>query len=187
MEVPRIRELNDEINKLLREKGHWERRIVQLGGKDHSKTKLEVTDDDSGDVVQSRGYYYFGAARNLPGVKDIVDMQQKRKQEREREKNQVPSSVLYRRLNAFYYGDEEGADDEFKDVVKKEEERIMTERIAEWERQHGKREGDWDWDDSFEQVTEGDNISVEKRLEDIFLELKKKETLDQLIGSSDVP
>ena len=28
----RIRDLNDEINKLLREKRHWEDRIVELGG-----------------------------------------------------------------------------------------------------------------------------------------------------------
>ena len=28
----RIRDLNDEINKLFREKGHWERRIKELGG-----------------------------------------------------------------------------------------------------------------------------------------------------------
>jgi hypothetical protein len=26
----RLRDLNDEINKLLRERGHWERRIVEL-------------------------------------------------------------------------------------------------------------------------------------------------------------
>ena len=29
--------MNDEINKLIREKGHWERRIVELGGPDYSK------------------------------------------------------------------------------------------------------------------------------------------------------
>lgn len=28
----RIRDLNDEINKLLREKANWERRIIELGG-----------------------------------------------------------------------------------------------------------------------------------------------------------
>lgn len=31
----RIRELNDEINKLMREKSHWERRIRELGGPDY--------------------------------------------------------------------------------------------------------------------------------------------------------
>ena len=32
----RIRDLNDEINKLLREKRHWEERIVELGGADYT-------------------------------------------------------------------------------------------------------------------------------------------------------
>ena len=32
----RIRDLNDEINKLLREKGHWEFRIKELGGPDYA-------------------------------------------------------------------------------------------------------------------------------------------------------
>ena len=31
----KLRDLNDEINKLLREKGHWEERIVELGGPDY--------------------------------------------------------------------------------------------------------------------------------------------------------
>jgi hypothetical protein len=32
----RIRDLNDEINRLLREKTHWERRIRELGGPDYA-------------------------------------------------------------------------------------------------------------------------------------------------------
>lgn len=32
----RIRDLNDEINKLLREKRHWEERIIELGGPDYN-------------------------------------------------------------------------------------------------------------------------------------------------------
>jgi len=31
----KLRDLNDEINKLLREKGHWEERILELGGPDY--------------------------------------------------------------------------------------------------------------------------------------------------------
>ena len=41
----RIRDLNDEINKLLREKRHWEDRIKELGGPDygvsHGKTLFQ--------------------------------------------------------------------------------------------------------------------------------------------------
>ena len=35
----RIRDLNDEINKLIREKGHWEVRIVELGGPDYARVR----------------------------------------------------------------------------------------------------------------------------------------------------
>ena len=31
----KIRDLNDEINKLLREKGHWQDQIKELGGPDY--------------------------------------------------------------------------------------------------------------------------------------------------------
>ena len=31
----RLRDLNDEINKLIREKRHWEERIKKLGGPDY--------------------------------------------------------------------------------------------------------------------------------------------------------
>lgn len=37
----RIRDLNDEINKLLREKGHWEVRIKELGGPDYGVSKQQ--------------------------------------------------------------------------------------------------------------------------------------------------
>ena len=38
----RIRDLNDEINKLLREKRHWEDRIKELGGPDYGVSRLSV-------------------------------------------------------------------------------------------------------------------------------------------------
>merc|ERR1711998_434891 len=41
-----VRDMNDEINKLMREKGHWERRIVELSGPDYSKVGSKVTVDD---------------------------------------------------------------------------------------------------------------------------------------------
>ena len=47
----RLRDLNDEINKLLREKGHWERRIVELGGPDYALTRAAVTDSEGREVL----------------------------------------------------------------------------------------------------------------------------------------
>ena len=36
----KLRDVNDEINKLLREKGHWEDRIKELGGPDYRVTNM---------------------------------------------------------------------------------------------------------------------------------------------------
>lgn len=73
----RIRDLNDEINKLMREKVHWERRIVELGGPDYSKTGPRVTDSEGRVMAETSGrgagYRYFGAAKNLPGVKELFE------------------------------------------------------------------------------------------------------------------
>lgn len=51
----RIRDLNDEINKLIREKGHWERRIVELGGPDYAKAAPAVTDSKGQQVADLTG------------------------------------------------------------------------------------------------------------------------------------
>lgn len=67
----RIRDLNDEINKLIREKVHWEDRILELGGPDYKKQAPQITDAE-GNAIDSAsgkglGYRYFGAAKELPG------------------------------------------------------------------------------------------------------------------------
>ncbi len=51
----RIRDLNDEINKLMREKSHWERRIVELGGPDYSRAAPRVTDSRGREVAELMG------------------------------------------------------------------------------------------------------------------------------------
>ncbi|KAM0030512.1 putative pre-mRNA-splicing factor Isy1, helix hairpin bin domain superfamily [Helianthus debilis subsp. tardiflorus] len=75
----RLRDLNDEINKLIREKVHWERRIVELGGHNYSRYSAKMTDLD-GNIVdvpnpsgRGPGYRYFGAAKKLPGVKELFE------------------------------------------------------------------------------------------------------------------
>lgn len=81
--VFRIRDLNDEINKLIREKGHWEKRIVELGGPNYAKSAPKVTDAEGNELQgatgKGQGYKYFGAARLLPGVKELFEKEPPRK------------------------------------------------------------------------------------------------------------
>ena len=50
----RIRDLNDEINKLLREKGYWEVRIRELGGPDYSVGGPKLFGTDGQEVPGNR-------------------------------------------------------------------------------------------------------------------------------------
>lgn len=53
-----IRDLNDEINKLLREKSHFERQIIALGGANYRRARTNMIDDDGREVPGTRGYKY---------------------------------------------------------------------------------------------------------------------------------
>ena len=50
----RLRELNDEINKLLRVKWHWEKRIVELGGQNYLKEAPPVGGGGGGGSSRTR-------------------------------------------------------------------------------------------------------------------------------------
>jgi pre-mRNA-splicing factor ISY1 len=69
----RIRDLNDHINKLLREKKHWENRLRELGGKSYSSKGAKMLDREGREVPGNKGYKYFGAARDLPGVRELFE------------------------------------------------------------------------------------------------------------------
>ena len=72
-----IRDLNDEINKKLREKHHWNKRIYALGGLDYVSLEKKRQIEEGGDdyMADPGGYKYFGAAKDLPGVKEILAKQ----------------------------------------------------------------------------------------------------------------
>lgn len=61
----RIRDLNDQINKLLREKRHWEFRCAELGGINFRKRFGNKFEFGGRETVGARGYRYFGAAKGL--------------------------------------------------------------------------------------------------------------------------
>jgi pre-mRNA-splicing factor ISY1 len=93
----KLRDLNDEINKCLREKGHWERRIRQLGGPDYAKHGPRMLDNEGKEVPGARGYKYFGAAKDLPGVRELFEPDMTSVSRRTR-------AELMRDVDADYYG-----------------------------------------------------------------------------------
>ncbi|EPQ50794.1 Isy1-like splicing factor [Gloeophyllum trabeum ATCC 11539] len=96
-----VRDLNDEINKLMREKRHWENQIVALGGANYRRN-VPMLDEDGKEVPGTKGYKYFGRAKDLPGVRELF--QSKKKEEDE--ENQIQS--FYKRFTnqgPAYYGD----------------------------------------------------------------------------------
>ena len=47
--------MNDDINKLLREKRHWENQIVALGGANYRRN-VPMIDEDGKEVPGTKGY-----------------------------------------------------------------------------------------------------------------------------------
>lgn len=103
-----IRDVNDEINKLIREKGAWENQIVALGGANYKRGVPKMLDDSGKEVPGTRGYKYFGRAKDLPGVKELLNRSTKEEAEMESFR-----SMKYKRFAnqpPAYYGDEDEDD-----------------------------------------------------------------------------
>ncbi|CAI0397638.1 unnamed protein product [Linum tenue] len=128
-----LRDLNDEINKLIREKSHWERRIVDLGGANYAKHSAKMTDLD-GNIVdvpnpsgRGPGYRYFGAAKKLPGVKELFEKPPELRKRRTR-------YDIYKRIDSSYYGYRDEEDGVLKKVEKPAEEKMRLRAVEEWRR-----------------------------------------------------
>lgn len=94
-----LRELNDELNKLFREKRAWEYHIKSLGGNDYlllggllQATGLLVNDPEN----TIKGYRYFGRAKELP---DVVKLLKNEEVEKPIEKIEKPKE-----FDPLYYG-----------------------------------------------------------------------------------
>lgn len=117
-----IRDLNDEINKKMREKHHWERQIQALGGPNYAARSASAAEMDGKTLPGTRGYRcamsrhrhaaraprsahtmtsasrYFGAAKNLQGVRELFEQTDVPKQ------NKRTRADMYRGIGPGYYG-----------------------------------------------------------------------------------
>lgn len=105
-----IRDLNDEINKLLREKYMWEVQIRNLGGPNYMRGGAKLYDEQGREIPGGgKGYKYFGRARDLPGVKELFEAAAAARSE---DKPLEEKKDLRKTVDAAYYGygpDEEDA------------------------------------------------------------------------------
>eukprot|EP00262_Sarcandra_glabra_P014588 TRINITY_DN4292_c0_g1_i4.p1 TRINITY_DN4292_c0_g1~~TRINITY_DN4292_c0_g1_i4.p1 ORF type:complete len:296 (+),score=55.02 TRINITY_DN4292_c0_g1_i4:120-1007(+) len=129
----RLRDLNDEINKLLREKVHWERRIVELGGPNYTKHGAKITDLD-GNIVdvpnpsgRGPGYRYFGAAKKLPGVRELFEKPPELRKRRSR-------YDIFKRIDASYYGYRDDEDGILEKVEGPAEVEMRSRALADWKK-----------------------------------------------------
>ncbi|KAL1291684.1 hypothetical protein HN51_060219 [Arachis hypogaea] len=129
----RLRDLNDEINKLIREKSHWERRIVELGGPNYARHSAKMTDLE-GNIVdvpnpggRGPGYRYFGAAKKLPGVRELFEKPPELRKRRTR-------YDIYKRIDASYYGYRDDEDGVLERLEGPAEEKMRREAAEEWMR-----------------------------------------------------
>ncbi|ESQ48016.1 hypothetical protein EUTSA_v10021236mg [Eutrema salsugineum] len=129
----RLRDLNDEVNKLLRERYHWERRISELGGPNYWKHAPKMTDLD-GNIVEvpnpsgrGPGYRYFGAAKKLPGVRELFEKPPELRKRRTR-------YDIYKRIDASYYGYRDDEDGILERLEKNAEGEMRKRAVDEWRR-----------------------------------------------------
>eukprot|EP01137_Pigoraptor_chileana_P007584 Opistho-2@3573 len=124
----RIRDLNDEINKLIREKYHWEDRIKELGGPDYRKIGPRMLDHEGREIPGGKGYKYFGAARDLPGVRELF----------QKELPSAPRKTrgeLYRTVDADYYGYRDDDDGVLVPLEAEAEKNARAAAVERWRQQ----------------------------------------------------
>lgn len=200
----KIRDTNDEINKLLHEKSNWEDQILALNGPDYKKLGPKLLDKEGKEAPGSRGYKYFGAAKDLPGVKELFeqDVLPTRKNRAE----------LMREIDAEYYGyldDDDNLLIEQEEKCEKEARRLKIENFKlnqkqteqmETEEQDSENEDDQEEKSSEDEENMTESIYQKsiikskklkkahipslKEVEDAILDQKKKDLLSKYVSDS---
>jgi len=200
----KIRDTNDEINKMLKVKYAWEYRIKELGGPDYRRVAPKMLDKQGREVAGSRGYKYFGAAKDLPGVRELFERGVVSEAPR---KNRAE---MMKDIDADYYGYMDD-DDGLLLPLEQAEERVARAKLEEeWESTKDQRRTTRDDDDDIYRVQDdsdedeelgtvrsvvlGDDGQVvhiqhvavpsQSEIEQLLLERKKIELTEKYLGSS---
>lgn len=121
-----VRQLNDEINDLLKQKYAWDQRIHELGGIE--RKSVQLADKMGVEAPNVHQYQYFGRAKDLPGVKEALEPYREDQTSLAREKEKLFESV-----DQSYYGFDEESESQSKAEKGAEEEYSAFEGpLADW-------------------------------------------------------
>lgn len=173
-----IRDINDELNRLFKEKWQWEMRIREMGGPNYMRGGGRVVDEEGREIQGGgKGYRYFGRARELPGVKELFEAAKVKPEDKGLEKR----GELRTKVDAGYYGynlDEEDGTLLAYEVMKEKE---AFEALMEAEQSERDKE-DAEWEplpgDSGDGV--GWKLPTGEEVEEELLERRRRKLLDKL-------
>jgi len=176
LEEHKIRDLNDHINKLIREKAHWEHRIVELGGPNHFSGPAVSEEGDDGAIRAPGGYYYFGAAKNLPGVQDLLKPKKSDDSKRTR-------YDMYQAIDSDYYGYRDDEDGLLESLENQVEQKLKKEALLDWELAQIQKFGTTAVDQEVEKMNSAANfkshvaLPSDDEIEQLLLKRRKEEIL----------
>jgi len=121
----RIRELNDEINKMMNKKRHWEMRINDLGGKTDYRKEKSAVDVEGKELPNNRGYKYYGAAKELPGIRELFN-DNKLHESDEYQRKRKSRSELLKSISIDYYGYRDDDDEALQQEESQQEKTLIS-------------------------------------------------------------
>lgn len=131
----KIRELNDEINKLIKQKYYWEIRIRELGG--NVPIGKQFYDIEGKELPGAPGYKYFGAAKDLPGVRELFQAQDDNQIEHDKfRKSKRSRHEIYQHITPDYYGFRDEEDGVLLMKEREQERILMKEALKQYVMKH---------------------------------------------------
>lgn len=109
----------------MREKRHWENQISSLGGPHYRRYGPKMFDAEGREVPGNRGYKYFGAAKDLPGVRELFEQEPPPPTRKTR-------AELMKDVDADYYGYRDDDDGILIPLEEKAERSTIIHAIEEW-------------------------------------------------------
>lgn len=127
----------------MREKRHWENQISALGGPHYRRYGPKMFDAEGREVPGNRGYKYFGAAKDLPGVRELFEQEPPPPPRKTR-------AELMKDVDADYYGYRDDDDGVLIPLEEKAEKAAILKALIEWkEKQKSGAKDDEDEEDIY--------------------------------------